>query len=222
MNEMKNYGLILPEKIETREEGADHVLGSAGLPEPVILPDGNHLPYLVDREPQRKEFDTFMCTIYAILTAIEQAIYRMTGVKVNYADRYVGIVAKNRGVLKVGVGANPHDMLELIRKITGQLAEGKCPWTDDLDTPDKYFGIAGQELANLMFDGYKWYDEWTLNHKWVFTSGTPQEKRAKLQDALTKGEVVVSVVAWIFDSVKGFYIKPDGSTDGHLTGLVRA
>ena len=221
MNTIRNFGLILPKKIETREEGAEHILGAAGLPEPVILPDGNWLPYLPDREPQSKGFDTYSCTVYAILSAIEEAVFKATGVRVNYADRYVANVAKNRGILTVGLGADPHRMLELIRTITGQLSEEKCPWTDDINTPDKYFGITGQELANLMFDGYKWYDEWVLNHKWVFTFGTPQEKRVKLQDALTKGSVVVSVVAWIFDSVKGYYIKPAGSTDGHLTGLVR-
>ena len=42
---MEHKGFIAPEKIETLEEGAQHVLGSAGLPGVVINPTGDWVPY---------------------------------------------------------------------------------------------------------------------------------------------------------------------------------
>lgn len=208
-----NYGLIIP-KIETHEEGVNHVLGAAGLTEPIINESGDWTSWLPDREPQSKNgIETQACTVYGTLTALEELIYKITGVKVNYSDRYVANVAKNRGILNPYGGADPHRIAELIRTITGNLAEGRCPWTDDVKSTDDYYNIVGQELANLMSEGYQWYKEWTLHHKWVFTGGTPQEKRDKLNDARKRGTVCVSVAAWY--EKDGLYYKPEGTTDNH-------
>lgn len=219
---MKNYGLILPEKIETREEGAEHVLGASTVPGKVINSDGDWMLYLPDREPQSKNgVETYACTVFNTLSAIETVIYKATGVKVNYADRYVANVAKNRGILDPYVGADPHKILEMIRTISGNIIEGRCAWTDDVTTTDKYYNIVGQELANLMTEGAEWYKEWRINHYWLWTGNpTPQQKRALIKDALTKGTVCASVYAWVQQG--DIYIKPDGVGENHWTMIARA
>lgn len=214
-----NHGLITP-KIETHEEGVNHVLGSSQLPEPVVNSSGDWMPYLPDREPQKKNgVETFACTVYGTLSAIEEAVYKATGSIVNYSDRYIANVAKRSGILDPNVGADPHKIAELIRTISGNIREDRAPWTDDIKTTGQYYAL-GDEIFQLLKEGPAWYDEWELNHKWVFTGGTPQEKREKLQDALTKGTVCVSVDAWM--KINGLYYKPKGSIDNHWVSLVQA
>ena len=209
---MKNYGLVIPE-IETTEQGAEHTLGTVGAP--VINESGNWLPYLPDREPQSKYgVETQACTVYGTLSALETLVYFHTGVKVNYSDRYVANVAKNRGILDPYGGADPHKIAELIRTITGNLREERCAWTNDINTVDKYYGIVGQELANLMLEGVAWYKEWELKHLWVWSgTPTPAQKRELIQEALKRGTVCTSVHAWT--EKDGLYIKPVGSGDNH-------
>lgn len=214
--EVKSYGFIAP-TIETHEQGIDHVLGATGLPGEVINPTGDWLPYLPDREPQSKNgVETQACTVYGTLSALETLVFFKTGVKVNYSDRYVANVAKNRGILNPYGGADPHKIAELIRTITGNLREEKCPWTNDVNTVDEYYGIVGQELANLMFEGTDWYKEWELKHAWVWTGKpTPEQKKALLKEARLKGVPCVSVSAW--HKQDGVYFKPEGATDNHWT-----
>lgn len=214
MPEQKNYGLIIPDII-TREQGAEH-LGAVG-DKPTINPSG--IWPLPDREPQNKNgVETFACTVYGMLSALESLILLKTGIKVNYADRYVANVAKNRGVLDPRQGADPHKIAELIREITGNIREDRAPWGDDVKSTADYYNIVGQQLATLMLEGTAWYKEWKLEHKWVYVGGTPEQKRFALKDALIKGPVCVSVDAW---SKQGdLYVKLRG--ENHWTMLTSA
>lgn len=214
MNELTPHGLIIPE-IKTRKEGAEHVLGGFGLTEPIILPSGDWTPYLPDKEPQSKNgVETNACTVFGTLTALEELVFFKTGVKVNYSDRYVANVAKRSGILNPSVGADPHKMAELIRTITGLIAEGKCAWTDDIKTSAEYYSV-GDEIFQLLKEGPNIWKDWTFTHKWVFTGGTPQEKREKLIDARKRGAVCVSVRAW--KQRNGLYYKEVGEGDNHWT-----
>lgn len=215
---MKNYGLIIP-KIETREEGAEHILGSERLPLPIINPSGNHLPYLPDKEPQSKNgLETFGCTVWATLNAIEGLIFEMTGVRVNYADRYVAIYAKNKGILNPNVGADPHKIAELIRLTCGLIKEDRLPFSDVITAEEFY--AEPVNWVELIKEGPAWYEEWELKHYWVFQGGTPKEKRAKIVDALTKGIVCASVRAWKSNGSK--YYKEVGEQDNHWTLIANA
>lgn len=212
---IKNYGLILPEKIETREEGAEHLLGAAE--KPVINESGDWIPYIPDKESQQqKGVETQSCTVYATLNALE-TLLKFKGYKVNYSDRYVANVAKDKGILDPYAGADPHKIVELIRKVSGLLKEEKLPWSDDIKTTEDYYTV--KNLYELMKEGPKWYDEWQLEHEWVFGTGTPYTKRAKLEEAIQKGTVCVSVYAWVEEN--GKYIKPQGKSDNHWTQLAR-
>jgi len=210
---MKNFGLIVPE-ICTREEGVEHVLGSAV--KPIINEKGDWLPHLPDREPQNiKNVETSACTVYGTLSAIETLVFFHTGIKVNYSDRYVANVAKQRGILDPRYGADPHQIAELIRTVTGNLAEDKAPWGDDVQTVDDYYAL--KDLAELLKEGPAWYKEWKFEHEWVWTDRNldPKVKRELLKEAAKRGSVCVSVYAWL--KKNGLYYKPKGAIDGHWT-----
>lgn len=215
----KKYGLIL-EPIETREQGAEHLLGSIfGVDGPVINPSGDWSQWLPDKEPQmRRGVETQACTCYATLSALETLIFHKTGKAVNYSDRYLAIVGK----VDPYRGADPHRIAECVRKTAGCLAESKLPWTDDVKTPEDYYGIPQAIITQLMHEGTRWYDEYELAHEWVFQGGTPESKRKLLQEALKKGPVCVSVSAWYYENDKRYYYKPPGTLDNHWTVLAAA
>ena len=220
MNNLKGYGLIIP-PITTKEEGVEDVLGSSKLKGQVINSSGDWRPYLPEKEPQFKRgVETNGCTVYGTLNAIETLIRFKTGVQVNYSDRYLANVARKYGKLDPFSGADPHQVAELVRTVAGCLREDRLPWTDDIKTTNDYYLV--QELVELMEEGERWYDEWDFSHGWVFNKGTPQEKRVKLEEALTKGTVCVSVFAWKYANDKEWYYKDEGDQDGHWTQLTAA
>lgn len=208
-----NHGLIVPDKIETREEGAEHVLGSANLAERVINPTGDWEPYAPDREPQNVGgIETNACTYYGTNTALE-ALDRLLGEHTNYSDRYTANVGLQLGKINPLVGANPHDTAEVIRNNSGQVPEADAPW----NTP--YYKL---DTTPLKAKALEWYNKRRVGHKWIFLGDdkTPQEKRAAIQDALTKGTVCVSVYAWNHNGT--YYVKPEGARDNHWIWLMSA
>lgn len=212
------HGFIAP-KIETHEQGIHHVLGTEKIPYPVINPTGDYLAFLPDREPQSKNgVETFACAVYNTLNSIETQIKYLTGEPVNYSDRFVANLAKQKGILNPLQGSDPHQIAELIRNVTGNINESSLPWTDDITSSTQYYSaVISSALLAL---GTDWFKTWRLTHRWIFTSGTPQEKRDKIKDALTKGTVSVSVSAWSSNGT--LYYKPEGATDNHWTSLVQA
>lgn len=209
-------GFIPPEQIETREEGAEHVLGSSGFAGKVINPIGDWTPYRSEGERQNRGFETNACTVFNSLERIEMLIFKATGVRVNYSERYVANLAVMKGILDPHSGANVHTVLELIRTTSGLLNEDKLPWDDN------YYTVDQSLMADLLKAGPEWYKYWTLKHVWLWTGNpTPAQKRVIIQDALTKGAVGVSVYAWI-QGGDGYYVKPQGAVDGHWTGIDKA
>lgn len=218
--ENKNYGLIIP-PIKTREQGAEHILGA--LEKPVINLSGNWIPFLPEKEPQFKNgVETFGCAIYGTLNALE-TLLKFKGYDVNYSDRYLALEGKRLGKINIpkDYGSDPHKVAELIRETTGLLREDKLPFSDGIKSLDDYYNVPESTLIDLFKEGQAWYKEWSLNHEWVFQGGKPNEKRLQLQQALEKGTVCVSVLAWRMNE-KGLYYKPEGAKDNHWTQLAYA
>lgn len=218
MEKVRNHGLVISE-IVTEGKEANYILGGfTKLKGEIINPSGDWRPYLPVKEPQNKRgIETQACTVYGTLNAIETLILFKTGVQVNYSDRYLANVAKKYGKLDPFSGADPHQIAELIRKIAGCLREDRLPWTDDIKTVNDYYGLLEQELTELIKEGPRWYEEWDFGHEWLFNGGTPQQKRSKVEEGLTKGAVCLSVVAWLYDEARKLYYKKQGEKDGHWT-----
>ena len=210
MKKSINHGLIIPEITPD-----NWVLGGlTGVSGKVINKDGNWIPYVPEIEPQSKQgIETQACTAYATLNAIE-TLLEFYGYLINYSDRYLAIVGK----IDPHKGANPHNIAETIRKISGCIAEEKLSFSEEIKTVEEYYNIPDTLITQLLLEGQQWYKEWEFSHEWVFTSGTPQQKREKLKEALTKGTVCVSVYAWA-ENDKGEYYKPEGAIDGHWVVL---
>jgi hypothetical protein len=209
---MPNYGLVIPKRVATKEEGAEHILGSSNLQERVINKNGDWIDYLPDREPQRVNGEeTNACTYYGTLSALE-TLDKFRGETTNYSDRLPANVGKTLGLLNPKSGANPHDTAEVIRKESGMLSEVECPWGSP------YYSL---DTAPLLPRAREWYKKRKIAHKWVFFGDkTPEEKRTLLQDALTKGTVCVSVCAW--HKRDNVFYKPEGARDNHWVMLISA
>lgn len=209
---VKNFGFIQP-KIETREEGAEHILGA----EQVINPSGVW-DWGAGERQQRNGVETFACTVFGILRAISTLIKFKTGISVNYSERYLANVAKFKGILNPNVGADPHRVIELVRNVAGCLKDERLPWSNDIKSAEDFYDV--QNLAELMKEGPNWYNEWELRHNWVWSGWpSPEVKQRLLKEALKQGTVCVSVVAW--KERNGLYYKEVGEQDGHWTGLER-
>lgn len=213
-----NYGFVAPH-IETNEEGTNHILGSANLQEPIINSLGDWSNYLpVGERQNRRGIETNACSLHGTETAIEEQLLFFTGVKANNSERYLANYAKNLGLLDPSVGADPHFIAEMRRNTSGTVPEERAPWIEIIQTPEEYYSL---DINPLIPEAKTWYKEWRLNHKWLWVGNTsPQEKRKRIQDALKKGTVCVSVAAW-YDK-NGQYYKPSGASDNHWVNLFQA
>lgn len=203
----KNHGLIIP-KIETPKEGVNHVLGSTQLTEKIIRPDGDWLPLalkIAGESQRRNGKETNSCTLNVVSNA-EDLLKANLGEEWNSSECYLANVAKHKGILNPNIGADPHKIAEMRRNESGSVAEALAPWRDD------YYSL---DFVPLIPEAVKEYKKWKFNHKWLWSGYIPpEEKRRRIQDALKKGVVGVSGVAWVLGP-DGYYIKPPGSIDGH-------
>lgn len=197
----KNTGFVKP-KIRK-----DHyVLGGGMLPEEILQPDGNWSNFLPDFEPQNKKFETYNCTGFNTLNAIE-TILRRLGIEENYSDRWLGIIAGTKYP-----GNDPHIVAEAIRKY-GLIPESMLPFTEDLESIDEYYSFKGGDREACYKAGQEWLERFDFGHEWVFNGG--KDKQEKMIEALKCSPLGVSVYAW--KKRNGLYIKPKGGEDNHWT-----
>lgn len=208
-NFMKNTGLIIPE-IETKEEGAEHLLGSIErFKGAIINHSGNWLAFQPLEEVQAKRnVDVQGCVSFGTLNAIETLEYKLTGVRPNYSDRALAILS---GTTRAG--NDPHKVCEAIRKY-GLVPEEMLPFEESM-TWDEYYTISEEKRKEIEKEGQKWLDKWDFAHEWLWSKGVPvSEKVKRIREALTKGTIGLSVYGWMKDE-NGNYYKPNGVTDNH-------
>lgn len=209
----KQFGLILP-KIETREDGAEHILGAS---DPIINSVGDFTQFLPPPEPQSKRgVETQSCADFGTNNALETLIKFKFGLDVNFSDRALAIAADtdpNRGT-------SPHKVAETIRLFFGEVNEDVLPFSDDITSVAQFFSPKPlpQNILNL---GKEFLKTYSLRHRWAYNGGSPEAKNLILKNALKVGTVCVSVYAWVFDNDKKVYVKPVGATDNHWVQLIR-
>ncbi len=208
METIKNYGFVPPKTIEPEE----YVLGGRKITKDPIQPGGNWFEYLPSFESQQNDlFDTFNCTAYAILNALEILYKRQYGVENNWSERFVGVMAGTKPP-----GNSPHTVIEAIRK-HGVIDDYLLP-LEFVDSVEKYYSPDPMEKRYLEI-GQRWLEDHDVKHEWVFKRAKLAKKQELLMEALEFSPLGVSVLAWMSNGA-GLYIKPKGRQDTHWTTLI--
>jgi hypothetical protein len=171
-NNIRSYGFVPPVIIG----GDEYILGGFGLEKKILQPDGNWEAYLPTYERQfNGNFDTFGCTVFGTLNAIEILTKKVCEVEANYAERYPYILAGVRPP-----GADPHKVAEAIRS-KGVVNQELLPFSDTFDE-----FIKPDPMTKGFLDiGKKWLETNSFGHEWVFSNNPSKEaKLALLKEAL--------------------------------------
>ena len=178
----------------------NYVLGASAVPRVVLREDGNWNDFLPEAELQNKRsLETYDCTGFATLNAIETLQLYLFNEKVNYSDRWVGIIAGT-----TEGGNDPHIVAEAIRKF-GLIPEEMLPFSDDLATIDEYYSFKGADKEACYRAGKEWLERNDFKHEWVFLPEQSVEEKIKaLKYTLKLSPLGISVLAWNRNS-KGIY-----------------
>lgn len=208
-NSLKNKGFIEP-VIE-----ADHyIAGTSSLPCVVIQPDRNWTPYLVKNENQIGSFgDTFNCSAFGSLDALEVLMKKKFGVEYNWSDRALGLFAGT-----YPPGNDVHVVCETIRK-HGLVEDAVLPFDSSCTTIDKYYSPKPVP-RDLIDKASKFIEDFSYGHEWLYKDpGTPlATKQALLLENLQYGPLSVSVVGWRYRN--NMYYKLPGEADNHWVALI--
>ena len=199
-----NQGLVVqPIQVDA------HILGTSGIPLPVIKVDGDWRKYRLPFESQLlPSYDTFGCTVWATLKAIAKLEKFVYGTDNNHSERFTYNVAEIKPP-----GDDPHRIATLIR------GSGLLPQADLIsEVPSLAEFMTPRPLPiDLRIKGQKWLNKQMLGHKWLWETKPDQKTRiALITEALTKGTVCISVTAWYQDE-QGLYYSPQGLPNGHWT-----
>lgn len=194
-----NYGFV-KEYISSDE----HFLGGGFYPEKKVLrTDGDWSKFLPVSEYQAKNFETWGCTCFGTLNAIETLLNCITKKESNFSDRFIYIQAKVREP-----GSSPHFIAETIRD-TGLILEEKLPMTSTYEEYKKPDPLP----VDLLVEGQHFLNSWNFNHEWCWTNDSEKRKKERLQEALLYSPVCVSVHAWKKEGK--IYVKSTFDQDNH-------
>jgi hypothetical protein len=209
----KNYGFIAP-KI-TSEDYSLGALKQKGFKFEVLQPNGQWIDFLPEFEHQRRHgLETYNCTNFGTLNALEILHRRLYNLEENYSERYLGVLSNTSQQ-----GNEPHAVAETIRKY-GCIPEEFLPWSDHIDTWNEYYSPRPM-TQNYVNIGEHWKDNYDFGHEWVWTwsSLSLTKKQELLMEHLKESPIGISVYAWT-KNPQGLYYKPSGYRDNHWVVLV--
>ncbi|MDI6820924.1 MAG: hypothetical protein QMD65_01970 [Patescibacteria group bacterium] len=191
---MKNYGFI-PDKIEPEH----YIFGSSSIPQIILEENSQWDKYLPLYEPQFENFETWGCTVWGTLNAIEILHKRLFNIEPNYSERFLYILA---GVREPG--STPHLIAETIRK-NGLINQEELPITE---TYEEF--IKPDPMSKLYLSkGEDWLSQYEIKHEWV-----SDKSFEGLKEALKYSPFGIAVYAWAVNS-EGLFYRPMGAKDSH-------
>ena len=190
----------------------NYILGAGNVIHTVQKEDGDWNDVLPQGERQNiRGIESYDCTGFGTLNAIEALMKQKFGVEENYSDRWVGIIAGTSA--KTG-GNDPHTVCEAIRKY-GLIPESMLPFSDDLKDIDEYYSFKGSNITDCYKAGREWLARFEFKHEWVFQPSDPtDEKMNNIKTSLKFSPLGVAVDAWNMDN-NGAYIRM--GQDNHWT-----
>src|SRR3990167_11216818 len=173
-NETKiNYG-YLQDEIQPE----DYVLGSLQIPTEIIQASGQWDAYLPTDEIQRNEyFDTYNCTGFGTLNALEFLFKRLFGETRNWSERYVGIAAGT-----YPPGNSPKKVIETIRKVSGVIDDELLPMSKAA-TVEEYYSPDPLPVL-LTWQGEDFLSEYKINYEWVFDDKRKYNQKEAIKESL--------------------------------------
>lgn len=204
----KEYkGFIAPEITPDQ-----YIFGAGNVGLQVVQEDGNWGPLLPIEEVQNiRDIETYNCTAFGTTNAVELLLYKLTGKRLNYSDRWVGIIAGTQAP-----GNDPHKVAEAIRKY-GLIPEEMLPFADDIKTIDEYYSFKGADKEACYRAGREWLATYEFKHEWTFTPGQPiLEQLNNMKLALKGSPQCVAVYAWA-STEKDVYYK--NGQENHWTTI---
>lgn len=214
----KESALILnPIKKSSWVMGSGKATNKLGADAADINPTGDWSAYDSTKELQeRGGFETYNCTNFGTLLAlIALATFKkLQFFPKNCSERYTGVVTGTQPG-----GNDPWHVIQEIATQFGVISEDVLPWTDSIRTWDQYYSPNPMDEMFVAL-GQKVLEKYDIEPQWVFTREqnlTPQQKKAKLQAALRRGTVCVSVLAW--EQEGNVYVKDQGAQDAHWVWL---
>lgn len=199
-NEIRQYGFI-PSTITSEH----YILGAFNqLPKVIIQPDRNWKPFLPQWESQIGKFETFACTVFGTLNAIETYLRKLnTDRNYDYSERFNYILANI-----TPPGADPHFVSEILRKF-GVIEQAELPFTNTLEE----FMLPKPMTEDKLNKGKEW--GYVFQHEWLFTSYPGKDNMVnQIREALQYSPVCLSVTAWYEEN--GLYVD-NGQPNGHWT-----
>lgn len=189
--------------IEPQIDSTHWILGASNTPIfPTLAEDGNwEMDYPSQGELQSKRgIETFNCTGFNTLKPIQAIIHRLTGERVNYSDRWLGIIAGTKEP-----GNDPHKVAEAIRKY-GLIPEEMLPFSDDIQNVDEYYSFKGADKETCYRAGREWLAKYEFMHSWVFSPGQPiLEQKNNMKIALKNSPLGIAVYAWASNEKDVYY-----------------
>lgn len=176
-------------------------LGGGFLGTTEINPSGDWSNFAPVMEYQAKNgIDTQACTRFGTCNALEILFSFVLHEDKNFSDRFLSIVA---GASRTG--DSPQTVAETVRKI-GCIDESDLPFSDDIDTLDKYYSPNPMN-EYLLNKGKTFNGQYEIRHEWVYPIGQVSnldEQTKLIQQALKRSPVGVSVSAWSEDGKGGY------------------
>jgi len=183
----------------------------AGVPSPVIKPDGDWKEFLPPHEDQRVEgVESSACYIEAQQAIIATLMEAMYGIKdSNFSARFNALLSKGTeggGDPLKGAYSINHD---------GLIPQEMMDW-QGIDSWQEFHSWEGVDKEKCLQEGKNFLNQWEMSYKIVFEQDAPlKTKYILLKEALKRSPVAVSVYAWV--EKNGVYYKPKGVSDTHLT-----
>lgn len=183
----------------------DYVLGKSDMPYVPFQLDKQWKTIGVDFEEQNiRGFETSNCTAFTITSQIEKMMLRVYGKKVNYSDRFLGIMAGT----KLDTGNNPQTVYQAVREY-GMIPEKMLPFVGK----PYYYSFTGADREACIREGKKWLEKYELQYEALWDV-RPTNYMDVITKSLETSPIGVSVSAW--RERDGEYVSGSGGNN-HFT-----
>lgn len=163
---MQNFG-VLPGK-----QRSDWVGGT--IPYEERNPLGNWKTFLPPGEWQKLGLvDTMACVTFSLLNAIETQEKFLTGIQINYSDRWIAMMSGT-----TEQGNYLYKVADTVRKY-GLVKEESWPTPSNPTWPSYYAKPSPEKQVELEAEGKKWLETHQFNWEWITTTLDDIQKHLK-------------------------------------------